>query len=319
MSYNKDDYDPNYTGPRNGQKKKFRVKNLSTPGEFIYYNVNLPSYSGSKMGSPTFCYSATACTSPTNDFWGIGNGGKKCTDKEDVDNKDPKLRGPWDQFSCSTKKSGESSAANASPSTSGSGYGTIVSNPTYHPTDSDLGQGITDFGKRMALQGVGKTWFSNEAPGMGYLHVPIANLNAAQVDLLNKKLAKSQFVTNEPTNAALPLANAGLSPLAGTVLTANYYYNGTLTDPNGKSGAKFPKPPESCGKNYLVTLTDGLPSVTKEGKPTANVDESLAGLLTEVKGLEGIGGQCRNLRGRLCLAVWRLDQPVALDCDRRWQ
>lgn len=287
VSYDKNDYDPNYTGPRNGQKKKFRTENTYKTGEYIYYNVNLPSYSGSKMGAQTFCYSATACTSPTNDFWGIGNNGKTCVDKENVNAVKPSDRGPWDQFSCSTQKSGESSAANGAPGATGAGYGKITSKPTYNPTDSDLGQGITDFGKRMALQGIGPTWFSNEAPGMGYLHVPVNDLNAAQVDLLNKKLAKSQFITNAPTDANLPLANAGLSPLAGTVLTANYYFNGTLVNPNDKNNAKFPKPPESCGKNYLVTLTDGLPSVTKGGVATADVDASLAELLTEVKGLKG--------------------------------
>lgn len=279
MSYDEKDYDPNYTGPRNGVKKKFKTQNPTSSKEFLYYNVNLPAYSKRPMGQPQFCYAATACTSPTNDFWGDSNTG--CKDPEKVDKSKPNLGGPWDTFACYSTKTGNS---NAAPKTTGAGYTGFIGNFAYFPTDSDLGQGITDFGKHMTMKDVGPTWFSNESPGMGYLHVPVGYLNASQADLLSKKLAVSQFKTNDPTNASLPLANAGLSPLAGTVLTANNYYNGSLIDP--KTGAKFPKPPESCGKNYLVTLTDGLPSVTQTGKPSADVNANLKELLDEVTALK---------------------------------
>ncbi|HEU4777438.1 MAG TPA: PilC/PilY family type IV pilus protein [Telluria sp.] len=288
-SFNPADYDPNYNGPRNGTKKKFKIPNPSSPGEFIYYNVNLPSYSGSQMTGARFCYSATACTDPSHDFFGVSQNGKKCGEREDT-TQPIASHGPWDTFACYTKKTGSS---NGAPNSAGSGYTNLVSNSTYHATDSDIGQGITDFGHNLTMQGVGATWFSNVSPGKGYLHVPVAALTSAQSDLLSKKLARSQFTTNAPTDANQPLQNAGLSPLAGTVLTANEYYNGKLLMP-GSTTTTYPKPPESCSKNYLVTLTDGLPSVDKDGTPNPVVSSSLAGLLTEVKALKASAAQAET-------------------------
>ena len=44
VSYDPANYDPTYTGPRTGPKRAFRAPNVSSPGNFIYYNVNLPFY-----------------------------------------------------------------------------------------------------------------------------------------------------------------------------------------------------------------------------------------------------------------------------------
>jgi type IV pilus assembly protein PilY1 len=152
------------------------------------------------------------------------------------------------------------------------------------PTDSDLGQGITDFGKRLAWQYVSQAWFNNTSPGKGYLHVPVALLDSAQAARINVKLGTSQFAVNMPTNSAYPLQNAGLTPLEGTVMTANDYFSGNLTA--AAQGGPAAAPPNSCGKNFLVALTDGLPSVTKDGVASANVATNLSDLTTQVAALK---------------------------------
>ncbi len=144
---------------------------------------------------------------------------------------------------------------------------------SFFPTDSDLGQGITDFGRYMAWTFVSDTWFSNGSPGGGYLHVPIATVTAAQATAINTKLGTSQFVTNAPTDPTLPLQNAGLTPIEGTLFTIRDYFQGNLTD--AARGGPNPAPPNSCGKDYSVILTNGLPSVTRFGVPSADVVSTL--------------------------------------------
>lgn len=271
-TYNPANYDATSSGPRNGVKKRFRSPNPTSSGEFIYYNTNLPFYSPTSQGN-AFCYSSTACTDPTHDF--TGTSGSSCTIAENP------VSGPWDAYSCYSTKTGTSDAV---PGASGAGYSNNFYNGQFSPTDSDLGQGITDFGKRIAWQYVSPAWFANTSPGMGYLHVPVAALDATQAAKLNTKLGTSQFATNAPVNASYPLQNAGLSPLEGTVLTANNYFNGTLSD--AAQGATAVALPNSCGKNFLIMLTDGLPSVDKSGNPSANTTVNLSNLTTQVRNVK---------------------------------
>lgn len=270
VSYDQHDYDAGFTGARNSQTKKFRVPNPTSSGQYLYFNVNLPYYAGDNQGNG-YCYSSSACTDASHDFKGSG---ASCSVAEDP------VAGPWDGYQCYSVKTGTS---NAAPGGS-SGYATPLFNSSFNPTDSDLGQGITDFGKHLTWQAVGPSWFNNTSPGMGYLHVPVANLDAVQAAKIMTKLGTSQFVDNKPTDAAYPLQNAGLSPLEGTVLTANHYFGGTLTQT--AQGGSVAAPPNSCGKNFLVTLTDGLPSVTKDGVASADVARNLSDLTTQVAALK---------------------------------
>ncbi|HVL55461.1 MAG TPA: PilC/PilY family type IV pilus protein [Burkholderiaceae bacterium] len=258
VSYDPANYSPLANPPRESMTKKFRVPNPSSPGNFLHFNVALPFYSSSNEGT-AFCYSSTA-----NAF----NNGEHPT------------LGPWDTYQCHRSKTGTSDAA---PATAGSGYTAHFANYRFMPTDSDLGQGITDFGKRLTWNHVSPTWFSNSSPGSGYLHIPIALLDAAQAGRLNTKMGTSQFAVNAPYDAAYPLQNAGLTPLAGSVATANRYFNGTLSSP--LEGGPLPAPPESCRKNFLVVLTDGLPSVDINGTPSANVAAMLSELSGQVSAL----------------------------------
>lgn len=257
VSFNPANYDPSYTGPRASATKRFREPNASWPGNYIYFNVNLPFYAGSSQGNQ-FCYSRTATA---------------------FNNGENPVSGPWDSYRCFTVKNSTSDtlpATNAQDAPNG--WGGAVNTYTFLPTDSDLGQGITDFGRFMSWRYVSETWFNNGSPGGGYLHVRIAAVDAAQAAKMNTKLGTSQFVTNGATNPALPLQNAGLTPLEGTLYTIRDYFAGNLTD--AARGGAAPAPPNSCGKNYSVILTNGLPSVTRTGVPSADVVTLLANATT---------------------------------------
>jgi type IV pilus assembly protein PilY1 len=253
VSFDPANYDPTYTGPRTGPKRRGRAPNVSSPGEFIYYNVNLPFYDAANQGS-AFCYSRTAHA---------------------FNNGENPVGGPWDGYSCFRTKTGPSDVVPANGGQEAvNGWSNFLFGTAFLPTDSDLGQGITDFGSFLAWNWVSPAWFSNGSPGRGYVHVPIAFLDATQAAKFNTKLGTSQFAVNGPQNPALPLQNAGLTPLEGTLLTARDYFAGTLS--NAAEGGPLAAPPNSCNKNYVVVVTNGLPSVKRDGTPSSDVVAMLA-------------------------------------------
>ena len=260
VSFNPANYNPAFAGNRSSTTKKFRAPNVSSPGNYIYYNVNLPFYASSNQGAG-FCYSSTANAA--------ANGGHPTG----FNNGEVLWSGPWDSYKCFTIKLGTSDVLPANGGQeNANGWNGSFGSFSFFPTDSDLGQGITDFGRFLAWNWVSLTWFSNGSPGKGYIHIPIADLDATQAARFNIKLGTSQFVTNGPTNAALPLQNAGLTPLEGAINTAGRYFNHSLS--NGEGGP-LAAPPNSCGRNYMILLTNGLPSVQENGNPSSNVAQML--------------------------------------------
>jgi len=271
-SYDPANYDPTWMGARDSAThKKYKIPNPTSPNaagacttaggvqvDCVYYNVNLPYYSGFPQGS-SFCYSSTNGSSSHITF-----------------------PGDHTYYKCYSTKTGTSDAA---PGTSGAGYSSpLYSGNTvqFNPTDSDYAQAIDDFGQRLASTEAGPTWFSNGSPGKGYLHVPITNLDTTQAGKLNLKLATSVVPTlsssgtwnDNPTsisggntwnNPNAPLINAGLTPITGTFMTAKDYFNGATTNFGTSQGGSQPAPPDSCGKDFVVFLTNGLPSVTAAG------------------------------------------------------
>ncbi len=269
VSFDPANYDPAYAGPRAAPTKRFREPNPSWPGNFIYFNVNLPFYSAANQGT-RFCYSRTANAAPNPP-------NPLSTSPEGFKNGEVLWGGPWDQYRCFPTKNTTSEtlpAADTAASAALQGWGGGMGTFTFLPTDSDLGQGITDFGRFMAWRAVSLTWFNNGSPGRGYVHVPIANVDAAQAAKMNTKLGTSQFVTNAPTNPAFPLQNAGLTPLEGTLYTIRDYFQGNVAE--AARGGPLPAPPNSCGKNFSVLLTNGLPSATRLGVPSSDVATMLA-------------------------------------------
>lgn len=265
-SYDPANYDPAWTGARDSAThKKFKLPNPTSPNaagacttsggtqvDCIYYNINLPYYSGTPAGN-SFCYSAATGGSGYASF-----------------------PGDHTSYSCYGTKTGTSDAA-----APGAGYGSFQFSATFGPTESDYAQAIDDFGRRITSYDVGPAWFANTSPGKGYLHVPIANLDTTQAGKLNLKLATSVVPTriagvwndnptgisggNTATNPNAPLQNAGLSPITGTFRTAKDYFNGATTNFGTAQGGAQAAPATSCGKDFAVFLTNGLPSVTAAG------------------------------------------------------
>ncbi len=256
-SYDPAHYDPDYSGDRDSIIKKYRTPNLSTsdPDDYIYYNVALPFYANGNSGT-AFCYS------PEADF--------------DNGTEDP-ISGPWDRYRCFREKTGTSDALpewENTESEAAEGYSDFFHEFIFSPTDSDYAQNILDFGHFLTWNWVSLTWYSNTSPGRGYLHVPVAELDSTQAEKLNKKLATSQFTSNSPTDPEYPIQNAGLTPIEGTLLTARDYFLGNLTA--GDEGGPQSKPPESCGKNFAVLLTDGLPSTDADGNTLSDPATAIA-------------------------------------------
>lgn len=266
---------PTYTGPRDSLTKRFRIPNPTSAGDYIHYNVALPFYSSTNDGN-AFCYSQTA------DF---DNGSETYP------------AGPWDNYRCFSTKTGTSNTLPATPSSTSdalisgdetaadySGLKAFFWSSAWHnytpfgPTDSDLAQGILDFGRFITWSHVGPTWFSNSNPGRGYLHVPVGDLDTTKATAINTKLGTSQFVTNGPTNSTLPLQNAGLTPIQGTFLTAKDYFSGNLTV--AAEGGSQSAPPNACGKDFVVFLTDGLPSVSSTGAALTNPAAAISAAAT---------------------------------------
>jgi len=266
VSFNPANYDPAYAGPRDAPTKRFREPNASWAGNFIYFNVNLPFYDAANQGT-RFCYSRTA---------------------DAFNNGEHPTLGPWDTYRCFlTKNSASDTLPLINAQDAPNGWSGGVFTVAFSPTDSDLGQGITDFGRFLTWRAVSRTWFNNGSPGGGYIHVPVASVDAVQAGKMNTKLGTSQFVTNGPTNPALPLQNAGLTPLEGTLYTLRDYFQGNVAD--AARGGPLAAPPDSCGKNFSVVLTNGLPSATRLGVASSDVVTMLADASTAADTLQTSG------------------------------
>lgn len=272
VSYRSTNYDSTWTGDRaSATHKRYRAINPTSAGNFIYYNVNLPFYSSTSQGN-AFCYSPTAIPFQN------GLGGQAVV-------------GPWDTYRCFSSKTGNSDTLPATygntANETAAGYSTLVLESQLSSTDSDLAQGIVDFGKQLTWSVVGPAWFNNTAPGKGYVHVPIALLDSTQAGKLNTKLGRAQFVSNSPTNATFPLQNAGLTPTEGTFVTANNYFAGTLSAT--AQGGPLVAPPVSCGKNFNVVLTNGLPSSDQNGIVVSDPPTALAAAAAAAGALKTAG------------------------------
>jgi type IV pilus assembly protein PilY1 len=254
ISFNPANYDPAFTGDRESSTKRFQSEKTDDLGNYVYYNVALPYYHPNNDNATMYCWSNTV----------VG------------------LTGTPVNYRCFRHKTGSSDTQ-----ADAAGYNTWINSYTFGPTDSDDAQGITSFGTRMSSYYVGRTWFANSSPGRGYLHTPISELDTTQAGKLNSKLATSQFTNNGPTNPTLPLQNAGQTPLEGTLLSAKDYFTGTTLPAD--EGGPASSLPESCGKDFIALLTDGLPSFDATGEKVTSPEAGLNAVTSVAGALNSAG------------------------------
>lgn len=184
---------------------------------------------------------------------------------------------PWDVYKRYFTKTGTADDA--------TGYDDYDADVTFQATDTDFALGYSDFGKRMPYYYVSRAWFSESSPGVGYLHVPINDLSttvnqvatptATYTSLLEKLDPKENdeagYLSCPPSSdknqckdaaGKYYLINSSLTPTAGTLQTAIDYFKGTTSPIMAR-----------CQKNYVVYVTDGLPSISETG--TAGTADAL--------------------------------------------
>jgi type IV pilus assembly protein PilY1 len=203
--------------------------------------------------------------------------------------------GPWDLYRCFRNKSGTSNdipspfpTGGISAAETALGFSNYIGSYYFSPTDSDFAQGILDFGRHTTWSWVGPTWFTNSSPGRGFLNVPIAPLTAAQGSTLKAQLACNVPGDPSPCTAS-GIRNAGLTPIQGTLLTAKDYFAGSWnTAAEGYTTACYPLP-TSCGKDFVVLLTDGLPSTDRNGATISDPVAALAAAAAAAATLKAAG------------------------------
>lgn len=186
------------------------------------------------------------------------------------------------------KKTGTNDGSYASPNPGQ--YSSYWTDMDFYPTDEDIALGFKDFGRRQAWYYVGRTWFASGSPGPGFLQRECYDGKVAHVDALKAKLAYSpSYPDTYPTvsgmeanymtcsssdkNKCSHIVNAGLTPIAGTLQSAIDYFKGTLSTTNIYDGKSKASPiTDHCQKNYVILVTDGLPSVDASGKQNLAVN-----------------------------------------------
>ncbi len=241
-----------------------RVENPTDPGNYLYYKTPGTFYASSNYGN-AFCYAQTYSAregSPPNYT--------------------------SDSYTCRTTKTGTSDGF--------VGYGSGVAyNGAFGPTDEDLALGfLGEFGRRNFWLYSGRTWFKNSSPGGGHLHLSCQDGTTAHRNNLLAKLNpyendESGYMscssTSNVENCSY-IVNAGLTPMAGTLQTAIDYFKGS------SSPIQY-----WCQNNFIIYITDGLPSVNESGQ-TGTAQSLMPAVISKIKSLRSlsktISGKARS-------------------------
>ena len=270
VSYNPANYTPGIINNRASSLKSYRIPNPNpnpkNTNDFIYYNYSSPYYASTNDGYG-FCYAPTANAAVNpNHPNGFNNG------------EIPPTKGPWDKYRCFGKKTGISDTLPTwadKASEAAQGYSLFNFQTELQPAESDTAAGIVDFGKQLTWSFVGSAYYSSSSPGLGFLQTPIKSLTTAQGNTIKSLLAcnvpqttPAKCAPNTPSTCDIVkgIKNAGNTPIQGTLQTANKYFAGTLSNAaQGYTASSYPLP-LSCGKNYVILVTDGLPNTDSTGK-----------------------------------------------------
>ncbi len=228
-----------------------RIQNPTDTSNYIYHKTPGTFYSSSNYGN-AFCYAQTYSA---------------------AEGTPPSYTS--DSYTCRTTKTGTSDGF--------VGYGsTSKYNGSFQPTDEDLALGfLGEFGRRNYWMYSGQTWFKNSSPGGGYLHLSCQTGTTTHRDNLLAKLNpyennESGYMSCSSTSNVenCPyIVNAGLTPTAGTLQTAIDYFKGS------SSPIQY-----WCQNNFIIYVTDGLPSVAENGtKGTA--ETLMPAVINKIKAL----------------------------------
>jgi Tfp pilus tip-associated adhesin PilY1 len=222
--------------------KTQRYPNPTSAGNFIYYKLPGTYYDDNPQGN-AFCYSTGYNAS------------------ESV----------ADSYNCYQTKLGtdDGSYAGANPGQ----YSNYLLSSTFNPTEEDIALGYNDFGRRLSWYHVGRSWYNNTSPGGGFLHVAADTDSSTHYNALTAKLALHENdmagymdfakCSGDKSNSCPFVINAGLTPIAGTLQSAINYFKGQA---DYKSGVIYTSPIQNhCQKNFIIFITDGLPSADKNG------------------------------------------------------
>ncbi|RLD03418.1 MAG: hypothetical protein DRI32_07375, partial [Chloroflexi bacterium] len=253
-SYDPNTFDPTGTPtPKDPTTNTLQFPNPTDLGHYIYYDQALPMYDSSNQGNAFgYCgnYVEDGVGSTANTYW---------------------------IYDHKTGLSDPPSGSTKAELTGTYGYANLVHTWGLVPTDEDYAAGFTEFGEQLSWVYTGHTWFVNSSPGGGHLHVPVEESTSAHLTALHEKLGTSNFSTiasDHPNNDLdTPLRNAGLTPIEGTLESCRNYFEGASSPVNYE-----------CQKNFIILVTDGLPSVDKTGT-IGDADALLPGVVTEVEAL----------------------------------
>ena len=251
--------------------KTNRLPNPADPRGYIYFKQDLPYYDSAPI-SDSFLFSRDY---NTNDYYD-------------------------DTFQVYGFKTGNSDNPPPSPPADGAGYSSwMLTKRLYPTTDSDIALGYNEFGKRVVLLHVGDAWYATTSPGNGYLHVPVDEnkTDNRQLDALLAKLQTNEgrpddymsctYTTNP--NRCSYLISAGLTPTPGTFQSVITYFQGNY--PREERGGRYPTPIQSraaaCQKNFIVYVTDGLPSVNESGT-TGTADSLMPSVIDKIQALRSL-------------------------------
>jgi type IV pilus assembly protein PilY1 len=292
ISFNPANYDASFNGNAASTTKRSRRANPTNPGTFTYYNLASPTYYSEAVAN-AFCYTGEV---PAASF-----GSPPLLANSNCD-----AATGCETYRCFNTRTGQTDNVPVWPNNAGAATANEIAlgwtnkyanfNFFYSMDDAELARGIYDVGRFWSWHSLGNGWFSRTSPGRGYLHTPIGLLDNAKATALNTKLGRSQFANNQPTNAAFALQNAGLTPIEGTFITAKDYFLGNLTQAGQGGGAAgltkataqggpVAAPPNSCGKNFTVYLTDGLPSTNANGTAVTVPATALTNAATAISDL----------------------------------
>lgn len=298
------------------------------PFDFIYYNVIQAGYSSDLKGykppggssappPPLYCFSnntlglhGLAPNAPA----GIGGNNYNCRWTKAPPQPNYQADGIHNAKGLITSPTSGSNEARY-------GFSNSAYSLAYVATDSDQAQGFTSFGR--IIVDMGNSLSSTDIPaapsyyqsgvgsnGGGSLRAPIAPLSSAQLTKINGLLQcnipstwAGGYAYAPPPNttacAGTGIVNAGATPSPGALQSALRYFSGKLLDSDNGTGLPLPSlntqgsgannMPDSCGNNFVIFFTDGMPTHKPDGSMYSSPEAAIADTVSAAKALKDAG------------------------------